>query len=101
MTIGLATICASCAHLRFDDNASNYRKPVGFVCDAFPEGVPAAIQTGGFDHRKPNRGDHGIRFEMNPGDNLDHYEARLAGIESESERTWPRTKISTTSRART
>ncbi len=79
MRIGLATICASCAHLRFDDDASNYGKPVGFVCDAFPEGVPEAIQFGGFDHRKTYRGDHGIRFELYPGDNLYHFEARLAG----------------------
>jgi hypothetical protein len=31
-------------------------------CAAFPDGIPEGI-TEGFDHTKPFRGDHGIRFE--------------------------------------
>ena len=33
-------------------------------CDAFPEGIPDAIYLGGFDHRHPFEGDHGIRFDL-------------------------------------
>jgi hypothetical protein len=31
-------------------------------CEAFPDGIPDAIAEG-FDHSKPYRGDHGIRYE--------------------------------------
>jgi len=31
-------------------------------CEAFPNGIPDAIARG-FDHTKPYKGDHGIRFE--------------------------------------
>ena len=35
----------------------------GRDCRAFPQGIPIAILSGKFDHSKPYRGDHGIRFE--------------------------------------
>ena len=33
------------------------------VCDAFPDGIPAAIAYGENPHTTPYPGDHGIRFE--------------------------------------
>ena len=33
------------------------------VCDAFHEGIPAAIINGEVNHRRPVSGDHGIRFK--------------------------------------
>ncbi len=43
---------------------------------AFPIGIPERIFSG-FDHRKPFKGDHGVRWELNPDEAewLDHYEA--------------------------
>ena len=34
-------------------------------CDAFPDddGIPTAIIRGDHDHRKPFKGDNGVRFE--------------------------------------
>jgi len=46
--------CADCKHV-FD-------RP-GVACKAFPDGIPFAIQSGQVDHRKPYKGDNGIRFE--------------------------------------
>lgn len=37
-----------------------------WTCAAFPAGIPAAILTNEFDHRKPYLGDGGIRYEPLP-----------------------------------
>jgi hypothetical protein len=36
-------------------------------CAAFPTGIPDTILIGGFDHRRPHDGDHGVRFALRPG----------------------------------
>ncbi len=40
---------------------SRYRKDV--TCNAFPDGIPAAIIRSEVDHRQPVKGDHGLRFD--------------------------------------
>lgn len=46
--------CTRCAHLR---------SSAVWTCDAFPNGIPAAILTNKHDHTKPYPGDKGIRFD--------------------------------------
>lgn len=38
----------------------------GWICAAFPEGIPAEVATGLHDHEKPYPGDRGIRWEPWP-----------------------------------
>jgi hypothetical protein len=58
--IGPMPSCATCALYRPAE--------VGLVgdetatCSAFPDGIPAEILDGGFDHREPYPGDGGIRY---------------------------------------
>jgi hypothetical protein len=47
-----APICYDCKH-----------KGKGLMCKAYPERIPDAILEGRHDHRKPYKGDQGIRFE--------------------------------------
>lgn len=58
MTVRHPTLCAACVHLRGP----------GRVCEAFPGGIPQAIYLFGADHREHRRGDHGITFELAPGE---------------------------------
>ena len=58
MTTIAAPMCMECKHFRGEDPPT---------CDAYPDGIPKAIWTGGVDHTKPWIGDHGIRFELKPG----------------------------------
>lgn len=58
--IGPAPMCYNCKHFRTD-----------FKCDAFPRSIPRAILLGGFDHRKPYRGDKGIQFDPKPDTNME------------------------------
>lgn len=39
----------------------------GQKCEAFPKGIPQKIIDNKKDHRKLVLGDHGLRFELNPG----------------------------------
>ena len=60
MTIGAAPICVGCVHFIQDDG-----KP-GLRCAAYPGGIPDEIIFGEVNHRKPYKGDNGIRFAPIP-----------------------------------
>jgi hypothetical protein len=54
--------CDACVHL---DRESSYNP---MRCDAFPDGIPVAIQSNKHDHSEPYPGDHEIRYEqIRPG----------------------------------
>jgi hypothetical protein len=53
-SLRLVGICHDCRH-RSKKNMMR--------CEAFPDGIPAEILVGTFDHHKPYKGDHGIQFE--------------------------------------
>jgi hypothetical protein len=55
MVVGPAPLCLACAHFHEWDEHR-------FTCDAFPIGIPDEIVYGGYNHKKPFAGDHGIRF---------------------------------------
>lgn len=44
--------CLGCKHFLLND-----------TCDAFPEGIPAVILHGRYDHKQSYPGDQGITFE--------------------------------------
>ena len=46
--------CNVCKH--FDEQ-------IGFVCKAYPQGIPLPILSGEVSHTIPLKGDNGIRFE--------------------------------------
>ena len=50
-------ICVDCQRL----HPAVYGK-WGLFCDAFPDGIPEAIQQTRVDHRRPYGGDHGLQF---------------------------------------
>lgn len=60
MTYPVAPMCLSCAHL----DAETAEEADHLRCDAFPEEIPAPIQRGEADHRKPYAGDGGVRFRQ-------------------------------------
>lgn len=79
-----AAICDSCVHLRTlpnpDDDPYGDDPFSGTIsyCSAFPDGIPADILLGGFDHRLAYPGDQGIRFALN-----EQKEILLKGYERE------------------
>lgn len=48
-------ICLLCTHFR--------AQAAGLTCDAFPDGIPAAILESRADHRRAFRKDGGVRFD--------------------------------------
>ncbi|MEU6786550.1 hypothetical protein ABZ912_45770 [Nonomuraea angiospora] len=65
MTRRRPAICDACARLRQRVDAQAAGRYVPY-CEAFPEGVPAEIYEGGFDHRHEYPGDGGVRFAPRP-----------------------------------
>ena len=57
--------CASCLHFggEYVGGIPGVHDSGELKCDAFPGGIPDAIQSGAFDHVRPFPGDHGIRYE--------------------------------------
>jgi hypothetical protein len=54
--------CFACIHLNREATYNPMRS------DAFPDGIPVAIQSSKHDHSRPYPGDHGIRHErIRPG----------------------------------
>jgi hypothetical protein len=56
----LATLCVWCT--RFHPHRRDLT-----ACEAFPEGIPLAIQWMDHDHRRPFPGDHGRRYTAELG----------------------------------
>jgi len=46
--------CTNCKHWRG-----------GFICDAYPRGIPLPIQWGEVSHLEPFKDDNGIQYEPN------------------------------------
>lgn len=68
MTTVKMPLCATCKHLWLVPNkGSDY----GFFCDAYPDGVPKEILSLAVDHKKPYKGDHGIRYKEGVRDILE------------------------------
>ncbi|HEX9414414.1 MAG TPA: hypothetical protein VF916_12990 [Ktedonobacterales bacterium] len=63
MTIGMRPICVDCVH--FWPKGSGKPGVWGLYCGAYPEppGIPDTILFTQVDHRQPQPGDHGIRFQ--------------------------------------
>jgi hypothetical protein len=59
------TICDACEHCH--TAAEDAREDAPPTCDAFLDGIPDKIWSGGFDHRAAYPGDAGVRFEQKPG----------------------------------
>jgi hypothetical protein len=67
MTTKLPPICIFCTH--FTGSVTK-----GWVCEAFPAGIPEEIAYEDVDHRQPYPGDHGIRFEPKDKDAAEYAE---------------------------
>lgn len=69
VTVG-RSFCWPCRHYRPGQFWSDAGFPVA-ACAAFPDGIPAIISAGGFDHREPHPHDNGVRFEIRTDERFD------------------------------
>lgn len=70
MSSVLPAQCFACT--RWHDRRTPTDAPIAVTCDAFPAGIPRAMQLGG-DHRSPLPDDNGLQFVQADSDR-----ARLA-----------------------
>ncbi len=68
------SICTCCARLDRERGAEWDEGESG-ICAAFPDGIPLEIFAGGFDHRGPFAGDHGVRFAPVDSGAIERWEA--------------------------
>ena len=61
MTSQAMPMCGVCAHLHRKSNSRGGLVP--WRCDAFPDRIPADILSNKVDHRRPVRGDRGVRWQ--------------------------------------
>ncbi len=62
----VSTVCSYCRHLIMDDFIEMENVDEGFtrfICKAYHKGIPEKIWLGRHKHKRPFRGDGGIRFE--------------------------------------
>jgi hypothetical protein len=71
MTVGPRSQCDACQ--RFVSWLATPNLAGQSHCAAFPAGIPDRVYHNGLDHRQPIDGDHGIRFEAQPGDEFPEY----------------------------
>jgi hypothetical protein len=60
-------MCFGCSRFngydyKHDDASTSDTDPAG-SCDAFPDGIPTGILMSDLDHRRPIKGDHGLRYD--------------------------------------
>jgi len=60
--------CEFCSRLKKLGRGRRIEEPdTGFIyessCEAFPNGIPAEIMIGKFNHTNPHAGDHGLQFK--------------------------------------
>lgn len=79
--------CDCCLHYMPDGGDPETGEPTG-QCVAFPDGIPAAVRYGRYDHRNPLPGDHGIQWTA---DERVDFEAMLAEYEKHATREPPPT----------
>lgn len=57
MATNLGPLCYGCALYH------GVAGGVGFVCDAYPKGIPVEIMASLWDHHEPQKGDHGLTYK--------------------------------------
>ena len=66
----ISKVCDYCRHRVLNPHRT---------CSAFPNGIPMRIWKGEHDHRRPYRGDHGIRFSSLRPEDIESIEAVASG----------------------
>ncbi len=66
----LPSLCSFCKHYHEDKyiEPEDEYEELFYTCDAYPKGIPHAVEWGGHLYPKPN--DNGIQFELKDGERL-------------------------------